>query len=119
MFRLHQSLIAMMNLRVAAPAVIVDIMRIPELRYIEQKDGWTEIGAGVRQAQALRESGVPLLQKALHFVGHTGIRNSGTICGSVAHADPSAEVPGALLALDAEVVLKSTDGGRTLPVLSG
>lgn len=109
-----QSLLAMMNLRIAAPAVLIDIMRIPELRQMRRTDGRTEIGAGIRMAQAERESGIPLLVRALGYVGHTAIRNSGTICGSVAHADPSAEVPGALLALDAEVVLESQRGRRVL-----
>lgn len=110
-----QSLIPMMNLRISAPAVLIDIMRIPELRMIRRDAGWIEIGAGVRMTQAEREAGVPLLTAALHHVGHPAIRNCGTVCGSVAHADPAAEVPAALLALDGDVVLRSVRGERTLP----
>lgn len=110
-----QSLIPMMNLRISAPPVLIDIMRIAELRMIGRDGGWVEIGAGVRMAEAEREAGVPLLTAALHHVGHPAIRNCGTVCGSVAHADPAAEVPAALLALDGEVVLRSTRGERVVP----
>ena len=109
-----QSLIPMMNLRIAAPWVLVDIMRIAELRDIGREPGWIEIGAGVSMARAEREAGVPLLTAALRNVGHPPIRNRGTVCGSVAHADPSAEVPAVLLALDGEVVLQSERGRRVL-----
>ncbi|MGN6867585.1 MAG: FAD binding domain-containing protein [Solirubrobacteraceae bacterium] len=110
-----QSLVPMMNLRISAPPVLIDIMRIPELRVIRRDDGWIEIGAGVRMTQAEREAGVPLLTAALQHVGHPPIRNCGTVCGSVAHADPAAEVPAALLALDGEVVLRSVRGQRVVP----
>lgn len=110
-----QSLVPMMNLRISAPPVLIDIMRIPELRVIRREDGWIEIGAGVRMARAEREAGVPLLTAALQHVGHPSIRNCGTVCGSVAHADPAAEVPAALLALDGEVVLRSVRGQRVVP----
>ena len=110
-----QSLIPMMNLRIAAPGTLIDIMRIDELRTIRRTGGWVEIGAGVRMSQAERESGVPLLTAALRHVGHPPIRNCGTLCGSVAHADPAAEVPAVLLALDGEVVLRSVRGERTIP----
>jgi len=110
-----QSLIPMMNLRIAAPGTLIDIMRIDELRTIRRTGGWVEIGAGVRMSQAERESGVPLLTAALRHVGHPPIRNCGTLCGSVAHADPAAEVPAVLLALDGEVVLRSVRGERRTP----
>lgn len=109
-----QSLVPMMNLRISAPPVLIDIMRIPELRVIRRDAGWIEIGAGVRMTQAEREAGVPLLTAALHHVGHPAIRNCGTVCGSVAHADPAAEVPAVLLALDGEVVLRSVRGRRVV-----
>lgn len=111
-----QSLIPMMNLRISAPPMLIDIMRIAELRAIRRADGRIEIGAGVRMTQAERVAGVPLLTAALHHVGHPPIRNCGTVCGSVAHADPAAEVPAALLALDGEVVLRSVRGERALSV---
>jgi carbon-monoxide dehydrogenase medium subunit len=110
-----QSLVPMMNLRISAPPVLIDIMRIAELRFIRRAGAWVEIGAGVRMAQAEREADVPLLTAALHHVGHPVIRNCGTVCGSVAHADPAAELPAALLALDGEVVLRSGRGERVLP----
>jgi aerobic carbon-monoxide dehydrogenase medium subunit len=109
-----QSLIPMMNLRIAAPPRLIDFMRIPELAFIRREDGWIEIGAGIRMAQAEREVGSPLLTAALRHVGHPAIRNCGTVCGSVAHADPAAEIPAVLLALDGEVVLRSMRGQRVL-----
>jgi carbon-monoxide dehydrogenase medium subunit len=109
-----QSLVPMMNLRISAPPVLIDIMRIPELRVIRRDAGWIEIGAGVRMTQAERECDVPLLIAALRHVGHPAIRNCGTVCGSVAHADPAAEAPAALLALDGEVVLRSLRGQRVV-----
>ena len=107
-----QSLIPMMNLRIAAPSVLIDIMGIEELDAIRDEGGSIEIGAGVRMTRAEREARAPLLAKALRHVGHTAIRNCGTVCGSVAHADPAAEVPAVVLALDGEVVLQSTRGRR-------
>jgi carbon-monoxide dehydrogenase medium subunit len=109
-----QSLIPMMNLRIAAPGLLVDIMGIGELNYIRGADGWIEVGAGVRMARAERECPAPLLAAALRHVGHPAIRNCGTVCGSVAHADPAAEVPAVLLALDGEVVLQSARGRRVV-----
>jgi len=109
-----QSLIPMMNLRIAAPRVLIDVMRAPELRGIGNAGGRIEIGAGVRMAQAERESGVALMTAALRHVGHPAIRNCGTVCGSVAHADPAGEVPAVLLALDGEVVLRSLRGERSV-----
>lgn len=109
-----QSLIPMMNLRIAAPRVLIDIMRAPELRMIRRERDATEVGAGVRMAQAEHEASVPLLRRALRHVGHPAIRNCGTVCGSVAHADPAAEVPAVLLALDGEVVVDSVRGERVV-----
>jgi len=110
-----QSLVPMMNLRISAPPVLIDIMRIPELRFIRREDESVVIGAGVRMTQAEGEAGVPLLTAALRHVGHPAIRNCGTVCGSLAHADPAAEVPAALLALDGQVVVRSVRGERILP----
>jgi carbon-monoxide dehydrogenase medium subunit len=109
-----QSLIPMMNLRIAAPGLLIDIMGIGELEYVRGEDGWIEVGAGVRMARAERECPAPLLAAALRHVGHAAIRNCGTVCGSVAHADPAAEVPAVLLALDGEVVLRSARGRRVI-----
>jgi CO/xanthine dehydrogenase FAD-binding subunit len=109
-----QSLIPMMNLRIAAPRVLVDVMRTPELGGIRTEGERIEVGAGVRMTEAERWVDVPLLQRALRHVAHPAIRNCGTVCGSVAHADPAAEVPAVLLALDGEVVLRSVRGERVL-----
>ena len=109
-----QSLIPMMNLRIAAPRLLVDVMRIGELRDIRSEGGRIEVGAGVRMTEAEHRADVPLLQRALRHVGHPAIRNCGTVCGSVAHADPAAEVPAVLLALDGEVVLRSVRGERVI-----
>lgn len=107
-----QSLLPMLNMRLARPAVLVDIMRIPELREVKRGD-IIEIGAGVRQAALLDQGGAhPLLAQALPWVGHAQTRARGTLCGSVAHADPSAEIPLVLLALKGEVVLRSARRSR-------
>jgi 2-furoyl-CoA dehydrogenase FAD binding subunit len=106
-----QSLMPMLNMRLAKPRILVDIMRLEELRRIEPKQGKIVIGASVRQAELLawpqlgRE--LTLLSLALPWTGHVQTRSRGTICGSIAHADPSAELPLALLALEGEIVLRS------------
>jgi CO/xanthine dehydrogenase FAD-binding subunit len=102
-----QSLTALLNQRLVAPKVLIDIMRIGELDVIRSVHGSREIGAGVRMTRAMRDSGVPLLVRAIAFVGYPAIRNAGTVCGSVAHAGPAAEIPAVLVALGGEVVLES------------
>lgn len=113
-----QSLMAMMNFRLAAPGTLVDLNRLPELRGIARKGDWLEIGAMTRYAELARAPQVaaeaPLLARALPHVAHAAIRNRGTIGGSVALADPAAELPAVLLALGAEIVLGSHRGRRTL-----
>ncbi len=113
-----QSLMAMLNLRVAEPAVLVDIARLKELDYIRVANGKVEVGAAVTQNQLKDwpELGgrLPLLAAALPFVGHFQTRNRGTVCGSIAHADPSSEIPLVLAALGGEVVLRSQRGTRVL-----
>jgi 2-furoyl-CoA dehydrogenase FAD binding subunit len=113
-----QTLLAMLNLRVVEPAVLVDITRIPELDVIREVDGRIEVGAAVTQSRllawpALAEK-LPLLAAALPFVGHFQTRNKGTVCGSVAHADPTSEIPLSLAVLEGEVVLRSRKGMRVL-----
>ncbi|MFG1403117.1 FAD binding domain-containing protein [Xanthobacter sediminis] len=114
-----QSLMALLNLRLAEPALLVDIARIPELRRITRRGGCVEFGAAVTQNAALGwpelADAVPLLARALPWVGHFQTRNRGTLCGSVAHADPSSEIPLSLAALEGEVVLRSVRGTRVLP----
>lgn len=114
-----QSLMPMLNLRIAAPAVIVDINRIPGLDRIEESGGTLRIGALVRHADVLKSDAVqarwPLLHEATRQVAHPAIRNRGTVCGSVSHNDPAAEHPGILATLDGTVVIASADGRRELP----
>jgi len=111
-----QSLIAMLNMRLARPAVLVDVMQIGALKQIEMRDGRLRIGAAVRQHELLSRPGlaseVPLLARALPWVGHAQTRARGTVCGSVAHADPSAEIPLSLAALGGTVHLRSAKASR-------
>ena len=113
-----QSLVAMLNMRLVAPEVVVDISRVPELAAIARTEGAIEIGAAVTQAAVQRLDGLgahlPLVARALPFVGHYQTRARGTVCGSIAHADPSSELPLCLATLQGEVVLRSLRGTRTL-----
>lgn len=114
-----QSLIPMLNMRLARPEVLVDITRIPELGGIHvDETGSLRIGAAVRQARAAADTAVrngwPLLAAAIEHIGHPQIRNRGTVCGSLAHHDPAAELPAAALALDARFVITGPRGTRTV-----
>jgi 2-furoyl-CoA dehydrogenase FAD binding subunit len=106
-----QTLLAMLNLRVAEAAMLIDITRIPELDRICEIDGKVEVGAAVTQNALLAwpplPHKLPLLHAALPFVGHFQTRNKGTVCGSIAHADPASEIPLTLAVLGGEVVLRS------------
>jgi 2-furoyl-CoA dehydrogenase FAD binding subunit len=99
-----QSLMAMLNLRLADPSVLVDIARISELDAIRDLGNWIEVGAAVTQNKLLAwpklAEKLPLLAAALPFVGHFQTRNKGTVCGSIAHADPSSEIPLSLATLE-------------------
>jgi CO/xanthine dehydrogenase FAD-binding subunit len=114
-----QSLVPLLNLRLARPEVVVDLNGIAELDYIRAGNGPLRIGAMTRQVTLERSELVrrrwPLLHKAVGFVGHPQIRTRGTVGGSIAHADPAAELPAVLVALDALVRLRSADGTRTVP----
>jgi 2-furoyl-CoA dehydrogenase FAD binding subunit len=114
-----QSLLAMLNLRLLEPEVLIDITRVPELSNIREVNGKIEVGAAVTQNRLMAWPGLkkklPLLAAALPFVGHFQTRNKGTVCGSVAHADPSSEIPLSLAMLQGEVVLSSRRGTRTVP----
>ena len=113
-----QSLMAMLNMRMLAPEVVVDISRVPALSTITHAGDAIEIGAAVTQAAAQRSDELarhlPLVARALPFVGHYQTRARGTICGSIAHADPSSELPLCLAALEGEVLLHSSRGTRVL-----
>jgi 2-furoyl-CoA dehydrogenase FAD binding subunit len=106
-----QSLLPLLSFRLARPKVVVDIMRIPGLDTIARESDAIRIGAGVRQASLAvwpeLAGAQPLLALALPFVGHAQTRSRGTVCGSIAHADPSAEIPLVLTALAGEIVLSS------------
>jgi 2-furoyl-CoA dehydrogenase FAD binding subunit len=113
-----QSLMAMLNLRLLEPAILVDIARLEELDTIKITGDKVEVGAAVIQNR-LKDwpelaARLPLLARALPFVGHFQTRNRGTVCGSVAHADPSSEIPLVLATLGGEVVLRSRRGLRTV-----
>jgi 2-furoyl-CoA dehydrogenase FAD binding subunit len=114
-----QSLGAMLNMRLVRPALLVDINRLDTLSKIEGTNDAVITGAMVRQADALAEARirarVPLLIMALPHVGHYQTRNRGTLGGSVAHADPSAEIPLVLATLDGEIELKSARRTRRVP----
>ncbi len=113
-----QSLVPLLNLRLARPELVVDINGIVELDYIRIEDGTLRIGAMTRQAALERSELVgerwPLLQKAVELVGHPQIRTRGTVGGSVAHADPAAELPVALTVLGARYRLRSPRDDRVL-----
>jgi aerobic carbon-monoxide dehydrogenase medium subunit len=115
-----QSLVPMMNFRLAAPEVLVDLRRVEALRHVHREDdGTLAIGAGTRQSALLREplvtEGWPLLTEAARHIGHPQVRSRGTVCGSLAHHDPTAELPALAVALDARLVLASASGTRELP----
>lgn len=114
-----QSLIPMLTLRIARPSLLVDLGRLSELDRVRLDDGVLEIGAMTRQRRIERDplvrDHVPILAEALRFVGHPAIRNRGTIGGSLAHADPSAELPAVALALEAEIIVRNSQGARTIP----
>jgi carbon-monoxide dehydrogenase medium subunit len=113
-----QSLVPLMNFRLARPGRLVDINRIASLGHISHEHGRLMIGALARHTEVERSEEVarrsPLLTEAVGWVGHSQIRNRGTVGGSVAHADPAAELPAAFAALDASFHVRSKGGSRTL-----
>jgi len=113
-----QSLIATLNMRLSAPKLLIDINGLDELRRISVAGDWLEIGALVRHAEAERSPDVarhaPLIALALPHIAHPAIRNRGTIGGSIAYADPAAELPACLLALGGELVVAGKAGRRSV-----
>jgi carbon-monoxide dehydrogenase medium subunit len=113
-----QSLVPAMNFRLAAPAVLIDLNRIPGLDGLGEADGGLRMGAMVRQRVAERSPLVAaragLLAETLPYVAHAQIRNRGTIGGSIAHADPAAEMPAVMLALEARFHLRGPSGTRVV-----
>jgi len=114
-----QSLIPLLALRLARPAVLVDVNGVDELSGVSTTDGWVAIGAMTREYVAEKSGtvadSVPLLAAALPLIGHEAIRSRGTIGGSLAHADPAAELPAVAMALDAEFVVRGPAGERVIP----
>jgi CO/xanthine dehydrogenase FAD-binding subunit len=113
-----QSLVPLMNMRLARPEHVIDLNGVAELFFLEEEAGWLRLGAMTRQRQLEKSDLVaerwPLLTRATRFIGHSQIRNRGTVGGSLAHADPSAELPAVMTALDAQFVVRGTKGERTV-----
>jgi 2-furoyl-CoA dehydrogenase FAD binding subunit len=113
-----QSLMAMLNMRLLQPSVVVDIGSIDALNYVRVDGDDVEIGAAMTQAELWKRpechQHLPLLAKALPHIGHWQTRNRGTICGSLAHADPSSELPLCLAVMEGSVVLESQAGRRVV-----
>jgi CO/xanthine dehydrogenase FAD-binding subunit len=109
----------MLAMRLARPARLIDILRLPELAGIRQEAGAVIVGATTRQACAERDpvirASVPMLARVLPWVGHPPTRNRGTVGGSIANADPSAEIPLVAVTLGADVMLATTDGPTSMP----
>jgi aerobic carbon-monoxide dehydrogenase medium subunit len=114
-----QSLMPTLNMRLSSPDMLVDINRIAALQGIEDKGNAIRIGALVRHADVLASAlvarRVPLLAMAIPYVAHMAVRNRGTTCGSLALADPSAEMPALAVILNADILLRKRGGSRTVP----
>jgi aerobic carbon-monoxide dehydrogenase medium subunit len=113
-----QSLIPLMNFRLAQPEIVIDLNRISSLAYVRGGDGGVAIGALTRQHVLERDAGVvgriPMLAEACRLIGHLPIRHRGTVGGNLAHADPASELPAAMVALGAEMMAASRQGRRTV-----
>ncbi|MEM7749618.1 MAG: FAD binding domain-containing protein [Pseudomonadota bacterium] len=113
-----QSLIAMLNMRVASPKLLIDVSRVEDGQYIRETDDHVAIGCAVRQVELERWSSLnrclPLVAKAIPWVGHIQTRSRGTVCGSIAHADPSSELPLCLSTMGGELTLVSRRRKRTV-----
>jgi CO/xanthine dehydrogenase FAD-binding subunit len=114
-----QSLIPLMNFRLIQPAALIDLNRCPGLDYVRREDARLVIGPMTRQStvehSALVRTCCPLISKTMVYLGSPTIRNRGTIGGTIAHADRTAELPGVMLALEAELIAQGPDGLRTIP----
>lgn len=114
-----QSMVPMLNFRLMAPAALIDLSRIPDLDYVREDGNDIAIGGMARQRTVenspLVVTHLPLLREALQWVGHLPTRSRGTVCGSLAHADPASEQPMAMLALDGSVVARGPAGSRVIP----
>ncbi|MCW2775440.1 MAG: molybdopterin dehydrogenase [Nocardioides sp.] len=113
-----QSLVPVLAMRLGRPAQLVDINAVPELNQLMRDNGSLRVGATVRQRRLQGDelsAAVPLVRLALPWVGHREIRSRGTVCGSIAHADPAAELPAVACCLEATMVLASSRGTREIP----
>jgi CO/xanthine dehydrogenase FAD-binding subunit len=114
-----QTLVPMLAMRLARPARLIDILRLPELAGICEESGAVVVGATTRQAHAERDpvirASVPMLARVLPWVGHPPTRNRGTVGGSIANADPSAEIPLVAVTLGADIILATPDGPTSMP----
>jgi CO/xanthine dehydrogenase FAD-binding subunit len=114
-----QTLVPMLAMRLARPARLIDILRLPELAGIREEKGAVVVGATTRQAHAERDpvvrTSVPMLARVLPWVGHPPTRNRGTVGGSIANADPSAEIPLVAVTLGADIMLATTGGPTSMP----
>jgi carbon-monoxide dehydrogenase medium subunit len=114
-----QSLVPMLALRLTRFEHLIDLNRVPELVGVTRVDGSVRVGAMTRQRAVERDaevaSATPLLSRAMPFIGHSQIRNRGTVGGSIAHADPASELPAVALALGAEMEIASVGSSRTVP----
>jgi carbon-monoxide dehydrogenase medium subunit len=114
-----QSLIPTMNFRMAQPVVLIDLNNVSELFYVKNESDGLRIGAMTRQREMERNTVVsqiaPLIQETMPFIAHSQIRNRGTVGGSIAHADPAAELPAVMIVLDARFKLRSKNRERWVP----
>jgi carbon-monoxide dehydrogenase medium subunit len=113
-----QSLVATMNFRLSAPDLVIDLRNVRELDYARVDDGWVRIGGTAKQRRVEEDPEIraaqPLLHAALQFVAHPAIRNRGSICGSLAHADPSAELPTLFAMMRGQMKAAGPEGERTI-----
>ena len=112
-----QSLVPMLAMRLARPSTLVDISRLSELSGVRRDNGTVRVGAAVRQRDLQRSAearAVPLLPAVLPHIGHREVRNAGTVGGSLAHADPAAELPAVAVALGADLLVRGPGGQRSV-----
>lgn len=113
-----QSLMPILNMRLARPGIVIDVARIADGRYVQERDGMVEVGAATTQAELetwpALAARLPLVAQALPHIGHMQTRSRGTVCGSLSHADPSSELPLCLAVLEGEVVLRSRAKRRVM-----
>ncbi len=114
-----QSLVPLMNLRMSRPGALIDLASVSDLTSVDEADGSWRVGAMVTQDELSRHAAAmeacPLLRAAIPWIGHLQIRTRGTVGGSIAHADPAAELPAVAITLDAVVNVQGTSGPRSIP----